>query len=466
MRCPALPLAALAFALAIPAHAAAQDYYSDVRPMLVENCVGCHNDAGIGWSMEDAEATYDEHHRMIARAVTAEMMPPWLADKGHREYLGDLSLSDEVIGMVSAWRDAGFPKGEARPDPAPREITSYAFNSDLSIEVLPGEAYMPRRDMDDDYRCFVVDWTRDDLGYVTGFRAVPGNDVIAHHVVVHVVEPHMVERFKEIDEMVDGPGYECFGGALPSSFDWNTYEAKYPNGARELSQGEWWFNHWAPGMYGNTFPEGTGIPVKPGSALVVQMHYYSKEAPDERDVGSVVEFEVVDQVERPAFLMVNTKNAWFAGARNESMVIPSGELTTYSVTETLSDYVGLASSVTGIDRDKVGAFEIYSANLHMHAFGHSGDITLTDENGRTETLLEISDYNLHWQRDFPFKDPVIFDREVFDATQLRLRCTYENDTGDIVYGGYGSYDEMCMNMSYVAVQPVQAATEENGSNER
>ena len=101
-----LPTAALAMAFAVPAAASAQDYYSDVRPMLVENCVGCHNEAGIGWSMEDAEATYEEHHRMIARAVTAEMMPPWLADKGHQEYLGDLSLSDDVIGMVAAWRDA------------------------------------------------------------------------------------------------------------------------------------------------------------------------------------------------------------------------------------------------------------------------------------------------------------------------------------------------------------------------
>jgi hypothetical protein len=153
-------------ALAVPAAVSARDFYSDVRPMLVENCVGCHSEAGI---------------------------PPWLADKGHQEYLGDLSLSDDVIGMVAAWRDAGFPKGDARPDAIPTEVTSFAFNSDLSLDVLPGEAYPPRRDMDDDYRCFVVDWARDEPGYVTGFRAVPGNDLIAHHVVVHVVEPDMVK---------------------------------------------------------------------------------------------------------------------------------------------------------------------------------------------------------------------------------------------------------------------------------
>jgi hypothetical protein len=465
MRGSALPLATLALALAVPAQASAQDYYTDVRPVLVENCVGCHSDDGIGWSMENAETTFEEH-RMIARAVTSEMMPPWLAEGGHQKYLGDLSLDDDVIGMVASWRDAGFPKGEARPDPAPSTMTSNAFSADRSLEVLAGQSYLPRRDMDDDYRCFVVDWTGDQLDYVTGFRAVPGNENIAHHVVVHVVEPDMVDRYKEIDAETDGAGYECFGGALPTSFDWEAYEARYPNGRRDLSNGEWWFNHWAPGMYGYEFPEGTGIPIKPGSALVVQMHYYSKEAPDESDAGSVVEFEIAEEVERPAFMMVNTKNDWFAGERNGSMVIPAGEQATYVVNETLADYLGLASYITGVERDDVGGFEIYSANLHMHAFGHSGDISLTDENGRTETLLSVGTWNLHWQRDFAFEAPKVFGRELFDGTSVRLRCTYQNDTGDVVYGGFGSYDEMCMNMSYVAVQPVRAATEESGSKER
>lgn len=219
-------------------------------------------------------------------------------------------------------------------------------------------------------------------------------------------------------------------------------------------------------MYGHEFPEGTGIPLRPGSALVVQMHYYTKEARGQSDAGTLVEFDLVDEVERPAFMMVNTNNAWFAGERNGSMVIPSGEETTYVVNESLDDYVGLASSITGLDRDRVGGFEIYSANLHMHAFGHSGDISLTDRDGRTETLLSVPTWDLHWQRDFAFAEPKIFDRELFEATSVRLRCTFSNDTGEIVYGGYGSFDEMCMNMSYVAVQPVESATEQSGSNER
>ncbi len=447
---------------AVAAPAAAQDYYADVRPVLVERCMGCHTDDGIGWSMEDAEATYEER-RMIARAVTAEMMPPWLAEAGHQEYLGDLSLDADVIGLVADWRDAGFPRGEPRPDPARRAATFTAFEADVSSEILPGASYLPAQDMDDDYRCFVVDWNISEPTYVTGFRTLPGNAAVAHHTVVHVVEPDMVERFREIDDMTEGPGYECFGGALPSGFDWDAYEARYEDGRRELANSEWWLTHWAPGMYGYRFPEETGILVRPGSGLVVQMHYYTKEAPNEADAGTRVEFETARSVTKPAFMLVQTRNDWLASERNGSMVIPAGEMATYSLTDDLDDYVGYAAYLADVDRERVQGFEIHSANLHMHAFGHSGDISLEHPSGRIETLLSVPKWNLHWQRDFAFAEPKVFDREALEDARLRVRCTYRNDTDRVVYGGYGSFDEMCFNMSYVAVQVGESATEADGS---
>lgn len=461
MRSFAPPAAALALLAASAVPAVAQDYYADVRPVLVESCMGCHTQEGIGWSMEDAEESYG-HARRIAGAITAGDMPPWLAEPGHQDYLGDLSLSEDVVGMVASWREAGYPKGTPRPDPVRHASTHGHFATDVSLPALTG-SYMPDQSMDDDYRCFVVDWTEDESTYVTGFRAVPGNLNVAHHVVVYVIEPEMADRFRELDEMTDGPGFECFGGALPSTFDWDAYEAKYPDGQRELSRSGWWLTHWAPGMYGHEFPEGTGIRIRPGSGLVVQMHYYSKEARGESDAGTLVEFETAASVEKPAFMLVQTNNRWLGSERNRSMVIPAGEMATYELSERLGDYVGYAASVSDVDADRVKAFEIYSANLHMHAFGHSGDISLTDPNGRVETLLSVPKWNLHWQRDFAFTEPKILKREQLDRASLRVRCTYRNPTDRVVYGGFGSFDEMCFNMSYVAVELGEKATTESGS---
>jgi hypothetical protein len=358
--------------------------------------------------------------------------------------------------MVAAWREGGFPKGRARPDPEVSSPTHPAFLPDLSIELMPGASYLPDQSADDEYRCFVIGWTGEERGYITGFRAVPGNRNVAHHVVVHAVEPEMVDRFKELDREEEGLGYRCFGGALPDRLgrraDRDAYEARYPNGVRELSRGSWWLAHWAPGMDGHVFPEGTGIMLEPGAGLVVQMHYYSVDARGQADAGSRVDFQFAENVERPAFHLSQTRSAWLAGERNGSMVVPPGETVTYAMDEDLGSLIPYVARVTQVDEASIEGFEVHSANLHMHAFGQSGAITLTDDSGRTETLLSVPRWDLYWQRDFTFTEPKVFARDRLEGTSIRVRCTYHNATADTVYGGYGSYDEMCFNFSYIAVR--------------
>lgn len=461
------PAALLIAVLVTPGTVHGQDYYADVRPVLVKQCMGCHSEDGIAWSMEDAEETFEERRR-IAGAVTIRKMPPWLAEPGHQEYVGDMSLDEEVVGMVTAWRDAGYPKGEPRPDPQVEPATAPpAFRPDLSTDVMGSAPYLPDQSMDDDYRCFVTEWTGEEPGYVTGFRAVPGNENVAHHVVVHAVDPEMVDRFRELDDEEEGLGYQCFGGAVPDRLtrraEREEYEARYPDGVRELNRAAWWLAHWAPGMDGHTFPEGTGIMMEPGAGLVVQMHYYSVEAPGEADQNSRLDFQFETEVEKPAFHFSQTYGPWLGSERNETMVIPPGEKATYEVSDDLSSLVGYASYVTDVDESRIEGFEIHSANLHMHAFGHSGVISLTDADGRYQTLLSVPRWDLHWQRDFTFVEPKVFSREEMEGAELRVQCTYHNTTDEAVYGGFGSYDEMCFNFSYIALQVGEKATDGTGN---
>jgi hypothetical protein len=447
----------VAAGLLVSAEGQAQEYYSDVRPVLVESCTMCHTADGISWSMDDAEATYEQHRR-IARAVTSGNMPPWIAEAGHQQYMDDLSLGDDVIALIAAWRDAGFPKGSPRPDAEPSRSVM-AFTPDVSIDIMDGQSYLPTQNRDDDYRCFVAEWTGEEPVYLTGFRAVPGNPNVAHHVVVHAVDPEMTDRFKELDAEEEGLGYQCFGGALPDRLDQESYEARYPDGVRELLRSEWWLAHWAPGMNGHSFPEGTGILLEPGAGLVVQMHYYTKVAPGESDAGTRLDFEVAETVDQPAFHLVQTRNDWLGGP-DGTMVIPPDRLVSYEMGVSLEDMVPLGARIAGVDAARIEGFDVHSANLHMHAFGHSGDVTLVHDSGRRETLLSIPRWDLHWQRDFAFVEPKVFAREQLEDVRIRVRCTYLNETDAVVYGGLGSYDEMCFNFSYVALKVSEQATDE------
>lgn len=470
-------LAALALALltvvgASPAEA--QDYYSDIRPVLVENCMGCHTEEGPSWSMEDPEVTYEERRR-IGRAVDRRIMPPWLAAPGHQDYVGDRSLDDATLALIERWVDAGYPKGDPRPDPdvdmSVRMAAHGAFSADVTLAVNGDPGYLPEQSQSDDYHCFLVDWTGDETTYVTGFRTVPGNTNVAHHLVVYSVRPEMWSRYQEIDdEYGPGEGYRCFGGALPDQLGRRenraAYEARYPDGVRELARANDWLAHWAPGMDGHVFPEGTGIKVEPGSGLVVQMHYYASEAPGEVDSGTRMEFMTAREVERPAVMFAQTRNDWLSGEDNNTMVIPAGEQRTYGLRENLGEMMGYFAYLTGIPEERVQALEVHSANLHMHAFGHSGDVTLTRATGEMETLLQIPRWDLAWQRDFTFEEPKLLAREELADTWLGVQCTYDNPTDQIVYGGLGSFDEMCFNFSYIAVQQGEPVSTTEGAGGR
>jgi hypothetical protein len=61
--------------------------------------------------------------KSIRQRVLTRQMPPWHIDKnvGIQEFANDRSLSDEQIGMVVSWVDAGAPIGDLKDMPAPKK---------------------------------------------------------------------------------------------------------------------------------------------------------------------------------------------------------------------------------------------------------------------------------------------------------------------------------------------------------
>jgi hypothetical protein len=446
----------LVFALvlaAASASAGAADYYGDIRPVIERKCVMCHSNDSVSFSFEDPEQTYD-YRQAIASAVGERRMPPWLAEPGHQDYAEDPSLEPEEMQLFVDWAAAGFPEG-VRGDHEPVPTLYTPFAADLVVDVMPGASYRPNTRRIDDYRCFVMDWPGDDPAYVTGFRARPGNLRIAHHLVLFAARPDVAERFRELEAEEEGRGYQCFGGAVPDRFEdkaeRETYEERYPGGIAELNDKSFWLAQWAPGTDGYVFPEDTGIRLEPGTALIVQMHYYSGFAPGESDSGTRMEFMVSEDVEKPAFYLPLSRFEWLYGEHNGSLVIPAGERRTYVDSMNLERLNAMAAHVTGTSPEDIEALEVHSANLHMHSYGSSGVISMIDRHGREEILLSVPRWNLHWQRNFMLSSPKVFGRGEWADTRISVRCTFENPNEEPVYGGYGSDEEMCFNFSYVAV---------------
>lgn len=441
--------------LAVPLAAAGGDveFHRDVMPLIEAKCMTCHSEDGVSFSYEQPDEAY-KFRAAIASAVENDRMPPWLAEPGHQSYVGDYSLTPGEKALIADWAAAGYPRGEPAASPAARPEES-EFEADLTLAVLPDGSYLPAQDRKDDYRCFIIDWPYETEKYVTGFKAEPGNLRVSHHLVNYAVGPEAADILKALSADEEGPGHQCFGGPLPDRIgaeaEKRKIEERFPGGWDKLVNDYYWLSHWAPGMYGEDFPEGTGILMRPGSIIVVQMHYYSAFAPGESDSDTVMHFRLADAVDKPSVNLPLTKTRWLYGSRNGSMQIPPGASETYETGQDFERIAGYAAQALRIDSEEIGALELHSANIHMHAFGASGVASLIDGNGHKEILLSIPRWDLDWQRDFLFTEGKQISKTDFADTRLVVECTFSNYTDEVVYGGYGSDDEMCFNFSYVSV---------------
>lgn len=442
-------------------------YHQDIRPIMQAKCLNCHSEAGVSFTMEDHDVAYGFRAAM-ASAVAQRRMPPWLAEPGHQTYEDDFSLTEEEVQRFASWAAGGFERGE--PDssapPAAELGSQYSqFDAELVIDIMPGERYLPVQNRKDDYRCFLLEWPYKTEKYVTGFQANPGNLKVAHHLVAHVGDPEVADYYRELDAAEEGLGYQCFGGSVPDRLGdeavAKAFEEKYPGAIRQLYRQSYWLAQWAPGTYGYSFPEKSGILIRPGSVILVQMHYYSSFAPGEYDENTNMSFQIADAVEKPSINYPLTYFRWLLAKRNQSMVINPGDRQTYEVSVSFKQIAQEAAHILRLPLEQVQAIELASANVHMHSFGAAGKTSLLTHQGRKETLLSIPRWDLNWQRDFLFDQPKLITVDQFDRSRLQVECQFENYSQETVYGGYGSDEEMCFNFSYLSIIKGEAPTDQD-----
>lgn len=387
----------------------APTYEVDVRPILEESCVSCHDEGGAGGfpltTFEDVHATREA----IASAVAERRMPPWLAGDGCTDYEGDISLSDDEIATITAWADAGGPQGDpadaVHGDPVPFPTL------DRVDATLAAPDYTPVGDSDD-YRCFPLALPFEDDVYVTGYDIRPENAELVHHVVLYLAGPEFRDDFVALDEQDEGAGYGCFGGP----------------GVVNSDDAEW-LGAWAPGSVSGIFPEGAGIHVEAGSTLIFQTHYNLDNADPAVD-ATEIDLRVEDEVARPATIQPWANPGWLD---SEAMDIPAGS-------EGVTHEFGYI-----IPDDK--SFTVHSASIHMHTLGKSGRMYVEPAEGGEECLLDVPRWDFNWQRGYRLSDPV----DVYGGDRLVIECTWDNPTDEDVYWGDGTGDEMCLGTMFLTL---------------
>lgn len=435
----------------------AADYYTSIRPIIETKCNHCHSGSGVSFAFGDLDRAY-EFRAAMANAVASRRMPPWMAAPNEQKYQHDLSLSTGEIAEFSNWAKAGFPLGDKKKYRV-KIVAKPQFKADLTLEVPSSKRYLPNQDTRDDYRCFLVDWPVKTPMYVRGLELKPGNLKISHHAILYAVDGNYRSALMAMDQAEAEPGYRCFGGPMPDRFgdaqQKKVFEKSFPDAVAKIQASQFWLSHWAPGMDGYTLPTDTGMLVKPGSVLIVQMHYYTGFALNQRDSGTKIGVMLAKSVSKPAFNWPLSNSQWLEAPTNKSLVVPP--MQNLSVSEEVS-FAGLdqyISALSGVPMSQITGLELHSANLHMHLIGASGRVTLLNPEDKEETLLNVPQFQFGWQRDFVFAQAKIIPKKELARWRLKVECTFANAGTMPVYGGYGSDQEMCYNFSYIAVSRKQ-----------
>jgi len=393
-------------------------FNNQVVRIFQQHCQTCHRPGNIAPFSLLTYAEVRTRVTLIRRAVESREMPPWKPVNAPGTFEGERLLSAEEIDTIVKWADAGAPEGAANDLPASVSFPDTWNAGQPDMVLHPPDAYQLQADSADIYRCFSLPTNSTSDLYVRGYEIIPGNRSVVHHVLLFTDENG---ESLALDNADPEPGYSCFGGA-------------------GFTLGIGGLGGWAPGASPQMFPLGTGIRIAKGSRIVMQVHYSTLDAaasgapltPDRTSLGLYLSPVPLTRI--TIFPLVNLFFSIPPGASNHEV---------------------RAGYEIPVD------VELVSIAPHMHLLGRDTTVTARFPNGQTRNLIEIDDWDFHWQGNYTYREPVVLPAR----TRLELVVHYDNSTNNPrnptnppVSVGWGerTVDEMCL--AFLSLKPIGIPT--------
>ncbi|MCW8193481.1 redoxin domain-containing protein [Proteobacteria bacterium 005FR1] len=327
-------------------------YADDIAPILIDKCVDCHRDGGIGPFAMNSYAMIRGFAPMIREVVRTKRMPPWHADPHIGTFENDRSLSEEETKKLVHWIEAGAPRGKGEDTLAnyKPDVREWAMGEPDAIVDVPATD-VPATGVVD-YKYLDV---KNPLGkdvWIKAVQVLPGSRAVLHHTIISF-------------------SHKNGGSSLPG---------------------------YVPGDAGYEFPAGTGVFLPKDATFRFQMHYttYGKPETDATRLGIYFHDEAPAHEQHSQYLA------------KPNLLIPAG------VKEHWEE------SVFPIKRDIL----LYSILPHAHFRGKAMEFQVQYPDGRTETLLNVPNYDFNWQTTYVLDEPKVLPA----GTKVVYRTSWDNST--------------------------------------
>lgn len=371
-------------------------WYKDVQAITQVRCQGCHTPGGIApFSL----VTYDDAKNVamaMSTAVQARVMPPWTPAPGCRDFRDSRALTQDQVDTIYSWAADGAPAGNPADAPPPPPPPAGLASVDRNLSI--GSPYSPNGSVTDDYHCFVLDPALATDQTLTGYNFVPGVRSQVHHVLVYAGS---LAEAQGKDQATPELGYTCYGGPGLA--------------APQLVAA------WVPGSSATMFPADTGIPLKAGSGLVMQIHYnlLNGAAPDSSSLQ--LQFAKTP-VSRPA------------------VITPLAQ-TQFSIPPMSTGYKAQKSLTVPT------ALTLWGVAPHMHTLGRHARIEASPAVDGSSCLIDIPNWNFQWQQLYFYSSPTGI--KIPAGTKITYSCSWDNPGPSPITWGEATTDEMCITYFYV-----------------
>lgn len=409
---------------------AAPTFTHDVAPILYKHCVGCHHANDIA---PMSLLTYQEVKpwaSAIREQVLLKKMPPWKADPHIGKWSNDPSLTDAEIATIKAWVEGGKTEGNPKDiPPAPTFESGWRAGKPDAIVSIP--KFELKGSGPDQYNYVTVATNFPEDRWIISAELRPGNFKIVHHAHVFTIDPDPPAP-KAAAKPDPARAYADSLIVKEGTLSWIRADApviddgcaKDDNGLLPgSSQGDLGnlLASYLPGRAPDVYPEGTARLLKAGSKLNFQIHYSRATGKDEVDdtaVGLIFAKAPPKTVARRIDL------------GNHMFLIPAND-PHHQVTECHT-----------LTKD----LYITSLTPHMHLRGKAMQIQVTYPDGRSETLLNVPDYNFNWQITYRTETPIFIPK----GTRVKIVGIFDNsannplnpDPKQVVRWGAASETEM------------------------
>ena len=407
--------------------ASAQDvtFAKDVAPILLDNCVSCHQEGGLGpMELVTYETARQYAPRIKMKVVDRQMPPGWNIEKtiGIQEFKNDPSLSNEEVETIARWVDTGAPLGD--PADLPR-VPEMDYSGTWALTKM-------------------LDRPPDLV-----LRSPP-----------FTVLANGQDQWAELTAQVEGltEGRWALGVETRPANPENRYVYHHWNTRLVTSQGGSLLSHSNVGKLYDLYPEDSGTYIEPGAEITYDMHFFPK--------GE----EVVVQGEVGLWLYPRGHEPEFASGERSFRAAPFGESPWQSGNPCWSqqsepagesavcmDMVENYGNNLFIPPDGVATLQgvhildsaarLHSMQVHQHQRGKSQTLEAIYPDGRREVINRMN-LDHRWMTTYVYQDQV---RPLLPkGTVLLVTSTFDNtkenpnnpDPTQWVFFGRRTVDEM------------------------